>query len=88
MGGGRSTTERILDAATVLFSEKGYHATTMREIASAVGIKAASLYNHFPGKEDVLHRIELRLFFGRSFHGQTKTPESFDSGAEYTSPVR
>ena len=54
---GAATTERIVDAATALFSQKGYHATTMRELAAAVGIKAASLYNHFPGKEDVLHRI-------------------------------
>lgn len=54
---GAATTGRIVDEATALFSQKGYHATTMRELAAAVGIKAASLYNHFPGKEDVLHRI-------------------------------
>lgn len=51
------TQQRILDAATVLFYEKGYHATTMREVAAAVGIRAASLYNHYPGKEDLLARI-------------------------------
>ena len=52
-----STDQRILAAATALFSEKGYHGTTMREVASEVGIKAGSLYNHFPGKEDLLFRI-------------------------------
>jgi AcrR family transcriptional regulator len=51
------TEERILEAATALFYEKGYHGTTMREVAAAVGIKAGSLYNHFPGKEDLLFRI-------------------------------
>lgn len=51
------TDRRILDAATVLFSEKGYHGTSMREVAAAVGIRAASLYNHYPGKEDLLVRI-------------------------------
>jgi AcrR family transcriptional regulator len=51
------TDQRILEAATALFSEKGYHGTSMREVAAAVGIKAGSLYNHFPGKEDLLFRI-------------------------------
>lgn len=51
------TEQRILDAATALFYEKGYHGTSMREVAAAVGIKPASLYNHYPGKEDLLFRI-------------------------------
>lgn len=54
---GASTEERILAAATVLFSEKGYHATTMREVAAEVGIKAGSLYNHYESKEELLFRI-------------------------------
>lgn len=52
-----STESRIVEAATALFYEKGYHATTMREIAAAVGIKAGSLYNHFASKQEILHRI-------------------------------
>lgn len=52
-----STEARILEAATALFYEKGYHATTMREIAGVVGIKAGSLYNHFASKQEILHRI-------------------------------
>lgn len=51
------TDQRILEAATALFSEKGYHGTSMREVAAAVGIRAGSLYNHFPGKEDLLFQI-------------------------------
>jgi TetR/AcrR family transcriptional regulator, cholesterol catabolism regulator len=54
---GNSMSNRILVAATALFYERGYHATTMREIASAVGIKAGSLYNHFGAKEDILFEI-------------------------------
>jgi AcrR family transcriptional regulator len=53
----RATDQRILDVATVLFYEKGYHATTMREVAAGVGIKAGSLYNHFPSKEELLFQI-------------------------------
>ena len=51
------TEQRILEVATELFYEKGYHATTMREVAAGVGIKAGSLYNHFPSKEELLFRI-------------------------------
>jgi AcrR family transcriptional regulator len=53
------TEQRILDAAVELFYERGYHATTMRDIASAVGIKAGSLYNHYAGKQEILLRICL-----------------------------
>jgi AcrR family transcriptional regulator len=53
------TEQRILDAAIDLFYERGYHATTMRDIAAAVGIKAGSLYNHYAGKQEILLRICL-----------------------------
>ncbi|MDR0497695.1 MAG: TetR/AcrR family transcriptional regulator [Treponema sp.] len=49
-----STKEKILDAAIKLFSSKGYEIVSMRDIAQAVGIKAASIYNHFPAKRDIL----------------------------------
>ena len=52
-----STEQRILDVATVLFYDTGYHATTMREVAAGVGIKAGSLYNHYPSKEELFFQI-------------------------------
>ena len=55
----QTTEQRILEAATALFYERGYHAATMRDLAAAVGIKAGSLYNHFPGKEELLFRIAI-----------------------------
>ena len=51
---------RILDAAFGLFSEKGFTATSMRDIADAVGIKAASLYNHFAGKQELFDALIAR----------------------------
>jgi len=48
---------QILAVATRLFYEKGYHASTMREVAAGVGIKAGSLYNHYAGKGELLFRI-------------------------------
>ncbi len=40
--------ERVLDAAEILFSERGYAAVTLRDVAQAVGIRQASLYHHMP----------------------------------------
>lgn len=52
-----STREKIIYEALSLFSLKGYDAVTIREIASAVGIKESSIYNHFKNKEDILNKI-------------------------------
>jgi AcrR family transcriptional regulator len=49
-----STREKIMDAAIRLFSDRGYSQVTMRDIAGMVGIKAASIYNHFPSKRSIL----------------------------------
>ncbi len=57
MGATLSTAERILTTAAEQFYERGYHATNMRDIAAAVGIRAPSLYKHFAGKEEVLFAI-------------------------------
>ena len=52
-----STKERIIYESLRLFSEKGYDGVSMREIAAAVDIKAASLYVHFKGKEAIYQAI-------------------------------
>ena len=53
------TRERILFCAANLFAEKGFTEASMRELAEAVGIKAASLYHHFPSKNAILeHMLE------------------------------
>src|SRR4051812_40615760 len=49
--------EFILEAATQLFSEKGYAGTTMRDIARAVGVLPGSLYAHIDSKETLLLEI-------------------------------
>ena len=45
------TRDRILDVAEALFAERGFAGTSMRELATNAGLTAASLYNHFAGKE-------------------------------------
>jgi len=49
--------EQILAAAERLFREKGYLATSVRDIGKAVGVKGASLYHHIGGKEELLWTI-------------------------------
>ena len=51
----------IIEAATRIFSERGYHAASMAEIADAVGIRKASLYHHVRKKEDLLFAIHEAL---------------------------
>ena len=50
-GGSR---RQILDHAARLLRNGGYHQTTLREIAEAVGIRKASLYYHFASKEGIV----------------------------------
>ncbi|HED03482.1 MAG TPA: TetR/AcrR family transcriptional regulator [Candidatus Fraserbacteria bacterium] len=48
---------RILQVAGRLFSQKGYHGSSMRELASALGLTQSSLYNHVANKEELLLAI-------------------------------
>jgi AcrR family transcriptional regulator len=52
--GDRSPREQILEAAAALFVDQGFSATSTRAIADRVGIRQASLYYHFAGKDDIL----------------------------------
>lgn len=52
-----NTKQKILQEALSLFSEKGYNAVYVRDIADAVGIKAPSLYKHYKSKQDIFNAI-------------------------------
>ncbi len=49
-----STRGRVLQAAIVMFAERGFESCTMRDLAGPAGVKAPALYNHFSSKEDIL----------------------------------
>lgn len=49
--------EQILQAAAKLFMQNGYATTTVRDIATELGIEAASLYHHVKSKEEILETI-------------------------------
>ncbi|MCZ6463850.1 MAG: TetR family transcriptional regulator [Proteobacteria bacterium] len=51
------TPDRILDAAEVLFAERGFAGTPVRDIAARVGLNPASLYNHFPSKQAIYEAV-------------------------------
>ncbi|HZT99162.1 MAG TPA: helix-turn-helix domain-containing protein [Ktedonobacteraceae bacterium] len=49
--------ELILDVAEEMLAEKGYHDTSMDEIAALAGVAKGTLYQHFPGKEDLVFAL-------------------------------
>jgi AcrR family transcriptional regulator len=53
---------KALDAALELFSEQGFRASTMREIAEKAGISMGNLYHHFPNKEALFERLFERYW--------------------------
>jgi len=58
---GSKTKEKILKVSLKLFSAKGYKATTVRDIAGAMGVKQGALYNHFKNKDEILETLISNL---------------------------
>jgi AcrR family transcriptional regulator len=54
---GDRTRRRVLDEAARLFAREGIAATSMGDVASAVGMKAGSLYFHFPSKDALVREV-------------------------------
>ena len=53
----QSRKDHILTIAAKYFRKKGYSASSMKDIAEGVGIKAASIYNHFVSKQEILNQL-------------------------------
>lgn len=56
-----NTKQEILDTALSLFSVQGYEATSVSQIADAVGIRKASMYSHFASKQEILDALEREV---------------------------
>ena len=56
-----NTKQEILEAALELFSVQGFEATSISQIADAVGIRKASLYSHFENKQAILDALVQRV---------------------------
>ena len=52
-----NTKQEILEASLELFSVQGFEATSISQIANAVGIRKASLYSHFESKQEILNTL-------------------------------
>jgi len=52
-----TTRGTVLDAACLLFAAHGYRGTSMKDIATELGVRAPSLYNHVASKQDILYEI-------------------------------
>lgn len=58
---GARTAESIREAAADLFYSQGYEATSLRQVATRVGIQVGSLYNHISGKQTLLASLMLSI---------------------------
>ena len=55
------TKDLILHTSLRLFSKRGYDGVSMRDLAAEVGIKAASIYNHFSSKDEIFNSLLLEM---------------------------
>lgn len=62
-----TTKEKILQVSTTLFSKYGYKNTSVRQIASNVGIRESAIYNHYKGKEEIFLKVIEELFNSNIF---------------------
>ncbi|HRN93610.1 MAG: TetR/AcrR family transcriptional regulator [Chitinophagales bacterium] len=69
----------IRNSAQKLFQEKGYAATSMRDLAKEVGVEAPSLYNHFSSKNELLKEIcfDIASQFFTSFKTATENQNTY-----------
>lgn len=70
---GNRTRERILRAAIELFGSRGFESTSMKDLASAAGVQAPAIYNHFASKEDVL--VAASTWAMQDFHDKVVDPD-------------
>ncbi|MCR3753677.1 TetR/AcrR family transcriptional regulator [Lentzea californiensis] len=71
--------ERLIDAATRLFADKGYERVAVQEIVEHAGVTKGAMYHYFGSKDDLLHEI-----YGRLLRLQT---EHLEKIASSTGPV-
>ena len=76
-----NTKQVILEAALELFSVQGFEATSIAQIAGAVGIRKASLYSHFENKQAILDALVQEVLEQYAMHSVfAKTDWEKDSG--------
>lgn len=69
--------------AARLFAERGYHGTSIGDLAEALGVQKGSLYAHIKSKQDLLH--ETMMEGARAFHGML---DAIDDGLPAVEKIR
>jgi len=77
---GQATRERIFREALKLFARKGYDATSIRDIATAVGVADAALYRHFASKDEIASAI-FNFHYANLAHAVSTLAESSETFA-------
>jgi AcrR family transcriptional regulator len=76
---------RILLAGLALFGDRGYHGTSIRDIAAEAGMQSASLYSHFASKEAILAEL---TFIGHDVHHRMLLAALLESGPDPRDQLR
>ena len=79
------TLRRIYEEALRRFAERGYHGTSIREIAEACGIKPSSIYAHVPSKDRILHDL---ILLGHEEHRDRLRDALLDAGSDPDDQLR
>ena len=85
---GEARRAEILDAAAVLFAERGYHGVTIDDIGAAAGMSGPGIYRHFAGKEDVLAQMLLRISARLHDEGARRAGAAADAASALDSLLR
>jgi len=80
------TKRRILDAAARMFRQKGYAATTLTDIATLVGIRAAGIYYHFESKDELFAAV-LDMGIDLIFEAVRTAVEGLPKGATHKDKI-
>lgn len=76
-----NTKNEIISAALDLFSTQGFEATSISQIADAVGIRKASLYSHFESKQAILEQLKKQVLEGYAKRSLFEKSNRQDDGA-------
>ena len=77
----RTTKDRILDEALVMFAEHGYKGTNLRDLAARLELSKSALYKHYESKEDIWNALldKMEAYYAQRFGPMDNLPPTPDS---------
>jgi AcrR family transcriptional regulator len=83
-----SKKDLIIRKASAMFREKGFPATSMRDLAETVGLEAASLYNHIQSKSEILQEIIFQTVNDCNIHLNSLADQTINNHKKIDSLIR